>query len=523
MQQVKSKSLFYIIFIIFVIVGVCLRFENLDSRPMHTDEAIQAWRLGNLIEGEGFEYLPDDGHGPGLLFLTLPVLWIKSINDYIGLEEQIIRAAPAIYGSLLIILMLLFRRLIKAPGIAAAAALMALSPMHVYYSKYYIMEIPMLVLLMLFLFFSWKYLELQKLRWMIGAGFVCGAMHATKETFIISVAALVIAATVVFIYEEINKSTKARLKLKDLIKNFSIGFILMALVSAALYSIFFNNLTPIKESYTSYLNYLSRAEGSGHEKPFYYYLRLIAWNRMELYTWNELATLILASVGVIFSFLKNNDPTKRTIFLRVLSLYTIITLLIYSIIPYKTPWSILPFLQGSIILAGFGFTSIYELSNRSLKLRYISRIALFAISIGVTLNLYTQNQNALKFPANPDRTPYAYGHTSPSLVSKLVKQVDELKEIKNDLSIKVFHPETGWPLPYYFRGIENSGYYPNVVGNISSDVIISDAAYDDDITKKIGDNYIGPDLMNLRDNVMLHLYIEKDLFFQLVNKRSEQN
>ena len=60
-------------------------------------------------------------------------------------------------------------------------------------------------------------------------------------------------------------------------------------------------------------------------------------------------------------------------------------------------------------------------------------------------------------------------------IKRLVK---DIKEIKNNLSIKVFHPETGWPLPYYFRGIENSGYYPNVVGNISSDVIISDAAYD---------------------------------------------
>jgi uncharacterized protein (TIGR03663 family) len=490
---------------------------------MHTDEAIQAWRLGNLIEGEGFEYLPDDGHGPGLLFLTLPVLWIKSIDDYVGLEEKIIRTAPAIYGSLLIILMLLFKRLIKIPGIAAAAILMALSPMHVYYSRYYIMEIPMLALLALFIFFSWKYLENQKLRWMIGAGFICGLMHATKETFIISIAALVISSTAVFILEEINKRTTARLKLKNLIKNFCIGFTFMILASASLYSIFFDNLSAIKESYTSYLNYLSRAEGSGHEKPFFYYLKLIAWNKMELYTWNEMATLILAVAGVIFSFLKNNTPTKQTIFLRVLSLYTIITLLIYSIIPYKTPWSILPFLQGSIILAGFGFTSIYELSNRSIKWRSLSRIALVAISIGVILNLYTQNQNALKFPANPDRNPYVYGHTSPSLVSKLVKQVEELKEIKNNLTIKVFHPETGWPLPYYFREIENSGYYPHVVGDVSSDIIISDAAYDDDITKKIGDNYIGPDLMNLRDNVMLHLYIEKELFFQLVNKRSVQN
>ena len=31
----------------------------------------------------------------------------------------------------------------------------------------------------------------------------------------------------------------------------------------------------------------------------------------------------------------------------------------------------------------------------------------------------------------------------------------ELKDIKDDLSINVFHPETGWPLPYYFRDIEN--------------------------------------------------------------------
>ena len=523
MQHVKSKALFYSIFIISIILGVFLRFENLDSRPMHTDEAIQAWRLGNLIEGEGFEYLPDDGHGPGLLFLTLPVLWIKSIDDYVGLEEKIIRSAPAIYGSLLIILMLLFKRLIKIPGITAAAILMALSPMHVYYSRYYIMEIPMLALLALFIFFSWKYLENQKLRWMIGAGFICGVMHATKETFIISVAALVTSSTAIFILEEISKRTTARLQLKNLIKSFCVGFVFMLLTSAALYSMFFDNLSAIKESYTSYFNYLSRAEGSGHEKPFFYYLKLIAWNKMELYTWNEIATLILAVTGVIFSFLKNNNPTKKTIFLRVLSLYTIITLLIYSIIPYKTPWSILPFLQGSIILAGFGFNSIYETLNRSVKWITVSRIALGVISIGVILNLYTQNQNALKFPANSDRIPYAYGHTSPSLVSKLVKQVEELKEIKNNLTIKVFHPETGWPLPYYFRNIKNSGYYPHVVGDVSSDIIISDAAFDDEITKKIGDNYIGPDLMNLRDNVMLHLYIEKELFFQLVNKRSAQN
>ena len=85
---------------------------------------------------------------------------------------------------------------------------------------------------------------------------------------------------------------------------------------------------------------------------------------MELYTWSELATIILAVVGIFSSFFLQKKTTKEIIFLRVLSLYTIINLLIYSIIPYKTPWSILPFLQAAIILAGFGFFSLYQLGEK---------------------------------------------------------------------------------------------------------------------------------------------------------------
>jgi hypothetical protein len=39
----------------------------------------------------------------------------------------------------------------------------------------------------------------------------------------------------------------------------------------------------------------------------------------------------------------------------------------------------------------------------------------------------------------------------------------------------------------------------------------------------VGNNYIGPDLMNLRDNVMLHVYIEKELFYQMVERRPVNN
>ena len=76
-------------------------------------------------------------------------------------------------------------------------------------------------------------------------------------------------------------------------------------------------------------------------------------------------------------------------------------------------------------------------------------------------------------------------------------------------------------MPYYFRKISKSGYHQNVTKETRSDVIISDSTYDDQVTSIIGDRYIGPDLMNLRDNVMLHIYIEKELFFEMVNRRSK--
>ena len=302
MPRFKLKALFYVIFILSIILGFSLRIDDLGSRPMHTDEAIQAWRLGSMIEGEGFNYRPDDGHGPVLLFLSMPAVWIKSINNYQELNEVILRSVTAIVGTLLILVMLLFKRLISIQGIAISSALVALSPMHVYYSRYYIMETPMLLFLALFLFCSWKYFQQQKYYWMIGAGFACGVMHATKETFVISIASIVIAATIIFLIEELRKNKQARLSPKKLGLNFCFGLIIMIFSSAALFTVFFNNIDAIKDSYTSYSDYLSRAEGSGHEKPFLYYINLISWKEMELYTWSELATIILAVVGIFSLF-----------------------------------------------------------------------------------------------------------------------------------------------------------------------------------------------------------------------------
>ncbi|MFP6872821.1 MAG: glycosyltransferase family 39 protein, partial [Verrucomicrobiales bacterium] len=514
----------------------------------------------DLLAGEGFDYNPSDGHGPGLLFFSLPVALARGATSYQQLDETTLRLTPAIFGIGLIAVALLFRGLIGNAGTAVAALLTALSPMHVFFSRYYIMELPMVLLLSAFLFFTWKYFCHQKLRWMACAGTMAALMHATKETFVISIFALVAAAVIVWLIEEITKRRAARLAPTLLVKHAAIGLMLTLMISAGLYSLLFTNLQAIPQSFSSYLHYLNRAGGSGHEKPFMYYMELLAWKKMELYTWSELLILLLAALGAAATFLRRDLPQKKQVFLRLLTVYALLTLLLYSAIAYKTPWSILAFLHAAVLLAGFGFSSllklIKEVPNKAIATG-LRLLLITALLLGCC-NLLRQNQIAnfksslsnsgetthstpglleqvwkkhfdpspksrSMAPFNADRNPYLYSHTSPSLVSRLVAQVEELRGIKPQLSIKVCHPETGWPLPYYFRNIEKAGYlrHPRELpGKVENDVIICDASYDEALAQKLGNRYIGPDLMNLRDNVMLHIYIERELFFEMVKRRS---
>ena len=109
MQFLKKNTVLPIIVILAVLIGTGLRFSDLEIRPMHTDEAVQAYRMGNLLEGDGFEYNPSDGHGPGLLLFSLPVTLVRGATSYLQLDETTLRLTPAIFGIALITAALLFR------------------------------------------------------------------------------------------------------------------------------------------------------------------------------------------------------------------------------------------------------------------------------------------------------------------------------------------------------------------------------------------------------------------------------
>ncbi len=68
-------------FLLVALFGLALRLPQLGARPMHTDEAVNAYIVGQLLAGQTFTYDPQDRHGPALAALALPLARIARCKN----------------------------------------------------------------------------------------------------------------------------------------------------------------------------------------------------------------------------------------------------------------------------------------------------------------------------------------------------------------------------------------------------------------------------------------------------------
>ena len=107
---------------------------------MHTDEAINAYITGQLLDGEKYQYDPIDRHGPALVELTLPIVHLEGAKKFSELTESQLRLVPVLVGSATV---LLFAAAVEIFGFIpslVAALLFAFAPLPVYYNRYFIHE-----------------------------------------------------------------------------------------------------------------------------------------------------------------------------------------------------------------------------------------------------------------------------------------------------------------------------------------------------------------------------------------------
>src|SRR5436190_18108390 len=174
--------------------ALALRVPSLDRRPLHNDEAVNAIKVTELWRQGRYAYDPDEYHGPTLHYATLPFLWLSGARNADELADATLRLAPVAFGVGLILLLPLLADGLGRHAVGWAAIFTAISPAMVFYSRYFIHEMLLLFFTALTLGAGWRYAQTRAARWAVLTGAGVGLMLATKETFVITVAAMGLAA-----------------------------------------------------------------------------------------------------------------------------------------------------------------------------------------------------------------------------------------------------------------------------------------------------------------------------------------
>jgi uncharacterized protein (TIGR03663 family) len=451
MSAFKMRRLpFTLVCIAPVLVAAALRFPQLAQRPMHCDEAVNADKFGTLLESGRYEYNPVEFHGPTLYYLTLLPARLQGNTRYTSISEVTVRSVPASAGVGLVAVHTLLVPLIGVTGAATAGLLAAISPAMVFYSRYYIHETLLVFFSFGMLVSACRYLLKPRASWAVVTGACIGLMHATKETSAIAFASVVLAVAVTLLFEKWRGISSPPLLAAVRPPHLVAALVTALLVSGLFHSSFFSNWKGIADSLRAYGFYLDRATSTSlHIHPWHYYLRVLLFSHSENGpVWSEGLIAGLALPAFIAAWSRPGVPGVNQRLLRFLAAYTLFMIVIYSAIPHKTPWCLLGFLHGLILLAGAGTALIASFLKRASV-----RVAACALAAFFAANLAWQAwAGSFRYAADP-RNPYVYAHTGTD-VFLITRRVEDLARAHPQglaMPVQIISRENLWPLPWYLR------------------------------------------------------------------------
>jgi uncharacterized protein (TIGR03663 family) len=501
-----------------LVVGLALRLARLDARPMHHDEANQAVKFGLLLKTGDYRYDASDHHGPTLYYLTLPVAWLRGQHSLAALDATTVRLVPALFGSALI---LLIAALARGPGrhaAVAAAFLAAASPALTYYARFYIQETAFTVFALAFLLAAGRYALTPRLRTALWAGLWAGLAVATKETWMIVLPGAAIAVVAAAAW-----SGAPRPDARAAGRHVAAALCVTLVVAALFYSSFLSHPGGMADWIRSFPVYRARGLGDGkHEEAWWYYLGLLAWSRSGGVLFTEALVLVLAGVGAVAAVGRRVDAAPGgpggAFWPRTFVLYAALTAAAFSAIPYKTPWNLLPFYAGLVLVAACGAARLVALARwRALRVVVVACLAACTSQLGVQAW-----RASVRYGADP-RNPYVYAHTTTDFL-RLVSRIEALSAVHPDGSRMLVEVVAGpyelWPLPWYLRRLTRVGYWPHAADAHPLDrapVIVSSQDQDEAVEASVGDRYV-TEFYGLRPGVLLTLRIERGLWERFIGR-----
>ncbi len=469
-----------------------LRAFLLDIKPPHFDEGINGWFVDQIVKNGFYRYDPTNYHGP----LHFYVLLLS--ETLFGRNLWALRLPVVIVSISCVWLALRFEPLIGRNVSRLAALAMAVPPGFVFYGRYSIHEVWLVLFSMMFilgLLGLWKFGTANYL-WCAGMGIA--GMILTKETYIIHLGCAALAIPVFMVSNALNRLPDARpirqtWDYVDLAMVIGVGIAIVVFF----YSGTFFHWSGIKGLYEAYKPWFETGHaGHGHEKPWYYWLALMApslkLGRADCFGYElpAVAGLLLCLFGQSF----------RNISLRYLGIYGVGALIAYSIVSYKTPWCIINIAWPFLFIFG---AAVLLVPPRFHRATYAISAVLLCISFGSTIWLNY-------FRCTTDTEPYVYVQTY-NEIYKLTKPLLQLAK-RNP----VYYQLTGhmirtsvYPLPWILGDFPNIGYYEheNLPSKIDADFLLVQKDRIKEVESKLRNAYFTEPLRirNYQDTSKLYL------------------
>jgi uncharacterized protein (TIGR03663 family) len=511
----RAPALILLAGLAIIVLAGALRFPRLSERPFHGDEAVNAVKFQRLWEQGEYLYDPHEFHGPALPYVTLPVV-SAAAEDFRHSAEGDYRLVTALAGIVLVAL-----TLAAGPGIGwvaavAAALLVALSTAMVYFSRYYIHEVLLVVFTWGAILCGWRYALRPGVGWAIGGGALLALMHATKETAVLAWAAMFAAIVTVVLFDTraARQAWYTYLKPRSLV-GAATAFLAVYVV---LFSSFFTNWSGVVDGIRTYFAYLDRGTGGEplHVHSWHWYFDLLLFHRVvpRAPWFSEALIIVLAVFGLLVAVI---SPTRPLV--RFIALYTVALTIFYSVIPYKTPWCVLSFLHGMCVLAGVGAAALVCWPPMRVG-RAIAAILLLAAAGHLGYQAWLANFRLHTHWSNP----WVYAHPLGS-VREIGERIEALAAVHPDgpgMHVRIFDEQNLWPVYFYLRGLQNVGHLTSLPRDAQAPVLIVSAARADQVTEQFGDRYTGPHVFGVRTDVQVAMFVHRELWQKFMKERRSE-
>lgn len=444
-------------------LGALLRFLFLDIKPPHFDEGINGWFVDQMVKNGFYRYDPTNYHGP----LHFYILLIS--QTLFGRNLWAIRLPVVLASIFCVHLTLKFEPFVGRNVSRIAALAMAVSPGFVFYGRYSIHEVWLLLFSMLFILGLLGLWQRGTVNYLWCAGMGLAGMILTKETYIIHVGCAVAAVLVTWISHKITRVPEAApvRQTWTYVDAAIVAGIGVALIIFFYSGTFFNwpGVTGLFKTFDAWFK--TGSNGNGHEKEWYYWLMLLPRYEQPI--------LLGLAVCLLCQFIKNLS-------LRYLAIYGVGTFIAYSIVNYKTPWCIISFVWPFLFMFGAIMLLIPMAYRRT---GYLMAAILIAASLGLSVRL-----NYLR--CTTDTEPYVYVQTYND-VWKLTKPLLRMAKANPTYYQLVGHliRTSTYPLPWMLGDFTKVGYYEqnNLPEKIDADFLVVQEDKIEEVEAKLQGTY----------------------------------